>query len=93
MSGAYVIVSVLYFYQAYQNRGNNGEYIEWDSESIKYKPSQGKTHSYKIKKIISLTVATNNLIIKAPNSQGTMASLKGYVEEDLQKLRQSFPAN
>ena len=90
MSGAYLIISLLYFYQAYQNRGNKGEFIEWDSESIKYKAYQGKTHSYKIGKLMSLTVATNNLIIKAPNAQGTMAPLKGYAEEDIQKLRSSF---
>lgn len=93
MFGAYLVVSGLYFYQAYQNRGNNGEFIEWNNECITYKPSQGRTHSYKIEKLISLTVAKNNLIIKAPNVKGTMAPLKGYSEEDLQKLRQSFPAN
>ena len=86
------MISVLHFYQAYQNRGNNGEYIEWDHEVINYKPSMGKTYSYKIEKLINLTVATNNLIIKAPNARGTMAPLKGYAEEDIQKLRESFPA-
>jgi len=90
ISGAYLVVSGLYFYQAYQNQGNNGEYIEWDNECISYKPSQGRIHSYKIGKLISLTVATNNIIIKAPTAQGTMAPLKGYSEEDLQKLRSEF---
>tara|TARA_B100000929_G_scaffold280507_1_gene258562 strand:+ start:216 stop:635 length:420 start_codon:yes stop_codon:yes gene_type:complete len=89
----YFIIAALYLYQAYQNRGNNGEYIEWDEESIIYKPSMGKTHSYKIQKLTNLTVATNNLIIKAPNARGTMAPLKGYSEEDIQKLRKSFPAS
>ena len=90
MSVGYLIIGALYFYQAHQNRGNNGEYIEWDDEFIIYKPAQGKIHSYKLKKLISLTVATNNLIIKAPNAQGTMAPLKGYAEEDIEKLRSSF---
>lgn len=92
MSVGYLMISVLHFYQAYQNRGNNGEYIEWDHEFINYKPSMGKSYSYKIEKLINLTVATNNLIIKAPNARGTMAPLKGYSEEDIQKLRESFPA-
>jgi len=90
MAVAYFIVSGLYFYQAHQNRGNNGEYIEWDDEFIIYKPAQGKIHSYKLKKLIRLTVATNNLIIKAPNAQGTMAPLKGYSDEEIEKLRSSF---
>jgi len=90
MAGGYFIIAVGYFYMAHKNRGNNGEYIEWDSESITYKPSMGKIHSFKIEKLMSLTVATNNLIIKAPNAQGTMASLKGYCEEDIEKLRSSF---
>lgn len=90
MAGAYFIVSGLHFYQAYQNRGNNGEYIEWDEETITYKPAEGKIHSYKIRKLISLTVASNNLIIKAPNAQGTMAPLKGYSDEEIEKLRTEF---
>jgi len=90
MAVAYFIVSGLYFYQAHQNRGNNGEYIEWDDEFIIYKPAQGKIHSYKLKKLINLSVATNNLIIKAPNAQGTMAPLKGYSDEEIEKLRSSF---
>jgi len=90
ISGGYFIISALYFYQAHQNRGNNIEYIEWDEETITYKPAQGKIHSYKLKKLISLTVATNNLIIKAPNAQGTMAPLKGYSDEEIEKLRTEF---
>lgn len=90
MAGGYFLIAAGYFYMAYQNRGNNGEYIEWDDEFIIYKPAQGKIHSYKSKKLIRLSVATNNLIIKAPNAQGTMAPLKGYSNEEIEKLRSSF---
>lgn len=90
MSGAYLLVSILYFYSAYKQSGEKGEYIEWDENLLIYKQNLGKIHSYKIESLTNLTVAKNNLIIKARNGQGTMAPLKGYSEEDLQLLWAEF---
>ncbi|MCB7480806.1 hypothetical protein [Christiangramia sediminis] len=88
MASVYFLLAISYFYMAY--RGDNSEFLEWDDEVLIYKPTQGKIHSYKIDKTPAITVTRNNLIIKAPNAQGTMASLKGYSEKDLEKLRASF---
>lgn len=87
----YLIIAVLYFFNAYKYRGKRAEYIEWDEQNLKYQQSMGKLYSYKIENLINLTVAENNLVIKAPNAQGTMASLKGYSEADILKLKTRFP--
>lgn len=86
----YLIISILYFYQAYQNRGDLGEYIEWNEDILRFKPNLGKVQTFKLGNLIKLTVAENNFIIKAPNAQGTMAPLKGYSKEDIIKLREAF---
>lgn len=83
----YFIIAGLYFFSAYKYREKRAEYIEWDDENLNYQQCLGKLHSYKIDNLISLTVAENNLVIKAPNAQGTMAPLKGYSEEDILKLK------
>ena len=93
MAVFYVILAALYFYQEFRSKENKGEYIEWDDDNLNYKIHLGKLHSYKISSLIKVVVSENNLIIKAPNSQGTMASLKNYSEEDLQKLRSRFASS
>jgi hypothetical protein len=86
----YLIIAILYFFSAYKYRGKRTEYLEWDDENLNYQQSLGKLHSYKIENLISLTVAENNLVIKAQNAQGTMAPLKGYSDEDIRKLKSRF---
>ena len=93
MGVAYLLIGLGYFYNAFNNSGKKGEYIEWDEERLNYKQNMGKVYSYKLNSLIALTVTKNNLIIKAQNAQGTMAPLKGYSEEDLEKLRARFGKN
>ncbi|TRO65280.1 hypothetical protein [Christiangramia sabulilitoris] len=87
---AYLVVGLLYLFQAYRSRNKDAEYIEWNHEKLNYKPNMGKVHSYKLESLINITVSKNNLIIKAPGAQGTMAPLKGYSKDDISKLRGAF---
>lgn len=93
IGGCYFFAGLGYFYQAFRNKGRKGEYIEWDQDFLAYKPNLGKLHRYPIRQLKGVTVAENNLIIKAPNAQGTMAPLKGYSENDILKLRDAFQRN
>ena len=93
IGSGYLIIGLGYFFQEFKIRSNKGEYIEWNHNTLIYKPNLGKVSVYKIENLINVTVAENNLIIKAPNAQGTMASLKGYSENDILKLREAFQKN
>ena len=93
MGCGYLLIGLGYFYMSFKNGSKKGEYIEWNDEELNYKQNLGKLHSYKLNRLIDLTVAEHNLIIKAPNSKGTMAPLKGYSEDDLEKLRKRFGAS
>jgi len=50
----------------------------------------GKFYSFKLSSLMNITVTRGYLIIKAQNAQGTMASLKGFSEGDVAKLRARF---
>ena len=89
----YLLIGLGYFYNAFKDGDNRGEYIEWDDERLNYKQNLGKIYSNKLNSLIAITVTKNNLIIKVQNSQGTLASLKGYSEEDLARLRARFGKN
>ncbi|MDT0643525.1 hypothetical protein RM553_11840 [Zunongwangia sp. F363] len=86
----YLIPSILYFISALQIKGKNSEYIEWNEERLIVKKQGEKPIEYKLSDLKNLTVANNDLIIKAPKATGTMMSLKGYSEEELQKLQLEF---
>ncbi|WP_026915539.1 hypothetical protein [Christiangramia portivictoriae] len=90
MSFGYLIIGLLYFYQNHRYGQKKGEYIEWNDTVLNYQQNFGKFHSYKISSLINTTVTKNNFIIKAQNAQGTMASLKGYSEEDIARLKERF---
>jgi len=90
MSFGYLIIGLLYFYQNYRYRHKKGEFIEWNDTVLNYQQNFGKFYSFKLNSLINITVTRENLIIKAQNAQGTMASLKGYSEEDIAKLRGKF---
>ncbi|WP_405198191.1 hypothetical protein [Christiangramia sp. LLG6405-1] len=90
MSFGYLIIGLLYFYQNYRYGHKKGEFIEWNDTVLNYQQNFGKFYSFKLGSLINVTVTRNNLIIKAQNAQGTMASFKGYSEEDLAKLRARF---
>ena len=90
MSFGYLIIGLLYFYQNYRGGHKKGEFIEWNDTVLNYQQNFGKFYSFKLNSLINITVTRENLIIKAQNAQGTMASLKGYSEEDIAKLRGKF---
>ncbi|WP_295178759.1 hypothetical protein [uncultured Christiangramia sp.] len=90
MSFGYLIIGLLYFYQNHRYGQKKGEYIEWNDTVLNYQENFGKFYSFKLSSLINVTVTRENFIIKAQNAQGTMASLKGYSEEDIAKLRARF---
>ena len=90
MSFGYLIIGLLYFYQNYRCGHKKGEFIEWNDTVLNYQQNFGKFYSFKLSSLINVTVTRENFIIKAQNAQGTMASLKGYSEEDIAKLRARF---
>lgn len=90
MSFGYLIIGLLYFYQNYRYGQKKGEYLEWNDTVLNYQQNFGKLHSYKINSLINITITQNNFIIKAQNARGTMASLKGYSEEDIARLKERF---
>lgn len=90
LPGLYLLSAILYFIGAIRMKGKNSEYIEWDHEKLIVKKQNEKPKGYLLSNLNNLTIATQDLIIKAPNASGTMMDLKGYSEDDIQKLRADF---
>ena len=93
MSFGYLIIGLLYFYQNYRYGHKKGEFIEWNDTVLNYQQNFGKFYSFKLSSLVNVTVTRENFIIKSQNAQGTMASLKGYSEEDIAKVSARFENN
>ncbi|MBO2545738.1 hypothetical protein J0871_15050 [Salegentibacter sp. BDJ18] len=90
ISCLYLVSGLLYAWLAFKQKDRNTEYIAWDDEKLVVARLHQKPKTYKFGPELNIDVSNYHLIIKAPKAKGDIVELKGFLEEDIDLLREKF---